>query len=206
MLTIVQASINPKVIEYLEENKHLLVPDVSNYAKGRYRAWIGMEAPLTDKVPFKEAPFGYETPLWKWLTLFCDKYLNFVPEVGLVHIGGADCSDPEDNPVDGGGGECGIKMHRDAGYADFRAIGINLKGVATFGYKAFYPDQDKWSKEGNPNPPIQTVKMTTGTAVAFNCKNPHFAQVGPNRWCINAWRISNKRREEYLAALNGRLV
>jgi hypothetical protein len=31
----------------------------------------------------------------------------------------------------------------------------------------------------------------------FNCKNPHFAQVGPNRWCINAWRIRDKRREDY---------
>lgn len=202
MLTIVQVSINPKVIEYLEENRRLLVPDVSNYAKGRRRAWIGMEAPLTDKVPFKKAPFGYETPLWKWLTLFSDKYLNFVPEVGLVHIGGADCSDPEDKPEDGGGGQCGIQWHRDAGYADFRAIGINLIGNATFLYRPFYPDQDKWSK-GNKDAQVEYVKMTTGTAMAFNCKNPHGAKVGPNRWCINAWRISNKRREEFLSMKMG---
>lgn len=206
MLTVVQTEINPLLIEYLEQHKHLLVPDVSNYAKGRYRAWVGLEAPLTDKVPFKPAPFGYDTPLWRWIIGFCYKYMNFAPEVALVHIGGADCSDPEENPTDGNGGECGILTHRDAGYADYRAVGINLKGEATFGYKASYPEQDKWGKHQNTNAKIETVKMVPGTAVAFNCKNPHFAQVGPNRWCINAWRISDKRREEFLSAIEGRVV
>lgn len=197
MLTIIQTELHKKLTDYLEANKHLLVPDVSNYAKGRFRAWIGCEAPLIDKQTFKPAPFGYDSALWYWLDSYCNKYLDFKPELGLVHIGGADCSEPEAEPVDGRGGECGIKMHRDAGYADYRAVGINIKGEATFGYRNDYKDQDKWSRDKEHIPKLQIVNMVPGTCIVFNCKNPHFAQVGPNRWCINAWRISAKRRQEF---------
>ena len=197
MLTIIQTKIHDDVINYINESRHKLTPDVSNYATGRLRAWIGLEAPLTDKQTFKPAAFDFNDRLWKWLHLFCIAKLNFEPEIALLHVGGADCSDPEESPTDGNGGECGIKMHRDAGYADFRAVGINLIGEATFGYQALYPAQDKWSKEWDKEVKLQIVKMTRGTCVVFNCKNPHFAQVGPNRWCINAWRIKDKRREEY---------
>jgi hypothetical protein len=203
MLTVIQTTISPLVIKYLEDNKHKLVPDVSNYAKGRYRAWIGCEAPLTDSQPFRKAPFDYDDFLWAWLYEFCDVNLGFKPEIGLVHIGGANCGDPTEHPLDGRGGECGIKSHRDAGYADFRAAGINLIGGATFGYVASYPHQDRWSKEQNTKAQIEIVKMVPGTCVLFNCKNPHFAQVGPNRWCINAWRIRDKRRKEFEDARKG---
>lgn len=103
--------------------------------------------------------------------------------------------------MDGHGGECGIRRHRDAAYADFCAVGINLKGEATFGYQSYYPYQDKWTRpeEQNKNAVLEHVKMIDGTCVKFNCKNPHFAQVGANRWCINAWRISAKRRDEFNA-------
>lgn len=198
MLEVIQSSIPLPVIEYIRSNRDKLTPDVSNYANGRMRAWIGLEAPLTDKQTFKPAPFGFNDRLWIWVFKFCRAKLNFEPDIALLHVGGADCSDPEENPIDGNGGECGIKTHRDAGYADFRAVGINLIGEATFGYKALYPDQDKWSKVWDKEAKLEIVKMTKGTCVIFNCKNPHFAQVGPNRWCINAWRISSKRREEYL--------
>lgn len=190
--------IHPSLITYLEANRNKLTPDISNYAKGRHRAWVGCEAPLTDKQHFKPAPFGYDSALWTWLYGICKFRLNFEPELGLVHIGGADCSEPDSEPIDGRGGECGIKMHRDAGYADYRAVGINIRGEATFGYRNDYIYQDKWSKqEKGVVSKLETVKMVPGTCVAFNCKNPHFAQVGPNRWCINAWRISNKRRGEF---------
>jgi hypothetical protein len=123
--------------------------------------------------------------------------LNFDPEVALLHVGGADCGEPEVSPMEGNGGQCGIRQHRDAGYADYRAVGINLHGEATFGYHYQYLYDDRWSKEQNNPAPLQHVEMTSGTCVIFNCKNPHFAQVGPNRWCINAWRISKKRRADY---------
>jgi hypothetical protein len=197
MLTVIQSEIPEEIIQHIIINRHKLTADVSNYAKGRLRAWIGLEAPLTDKQKFKVAPFGFKDKLWIWLNDFCKNKLNFSPEIGLLHVGGADCSDPEDEPLDGNGGECGIKRHRDAGYADFRAVGINLIGEATFGYQSFYPNQDRWSKEQNANAKLEIVKMSRGTCVVFNCKNPHFAQVGPNRWCINAWRIREGYREQY---------
>lgn len=187
------------MIEFVESHRHLLVPDFSNYANERLRAWVGSEAPLTDSRTFQPAAFGYDSFLWKWLEKFCNDQLDFNPEIALLHVGGADCSNPEEKPMDGHGGECGIRRHRDAAYADFRAVGINIKGEATFGYQSFYPYQDRWTSpaEQNKNAILEHVKMTEGTCVKFNCKNPHFAQVGPGRWCINAWRISSKRREEF---------
>jgi hypothetical protein len=197
MLTVIQSKIPQEAIDYVEEHRHLLTPDKSQYANERLRAWIGAEAPLSERFQFQPAPFGYDTRLWLWLKKFCNLVLNFDPEVALLHVGGADCGDPEEKPLEGNGGECGIKMHRDAGYADYRAVGINLRGEATFGYRCQYTAQDQWTKVQNNPAPLEHVKMTTGTCVLFNCKNPHFAQVGPNRWCINAWRISKKRRDEF---------
>lgn len=201
MLTVIQADIPVGVIEYIEQHRSLLTPDHSQYANERLRCWLGAEAPLTDNRTFLPVPepFGYESRLWVWLSKFCQAYLNFEPEVALLHVGGADCSDPEQVPLDGHGGECGIRRHRDASYADYRAIGINLQGDATFGYQSFYPEQDRWTPQAQQNQAakLEHVQMTAGTSVAFNCKNPHFAQVGPNRWCINAWRISDKRRKDF---------
>lgn len=198
MLQVKQNKISEECITYIEANRDRLTPDVSSYANNRMRAWIGAEAPLADKFNFESAPFGPEDKLWKFVVWYCKSYLEFTPEVALLHVGGADCSDPDENAIEGRGGECGIKMHRDAGYADFRAVGINLIGDAVFGYRAVYPGFS-WvpQHQQNEDAPIQRVKMTSGTSVIFNCKNPHFAQVGPNRWCINAWRISNKRRDDY---------
>ena len=201
MLTVKQTNIPAEVIEYIEQNRNLLTPDHSQYANERLRCWVGAEAPLTDSRTFTAVPeqFGYESRLWVWLAKFCKFHMDFEPEVALLHVGGADCSNPEETPMDGHGGECGIRRHRDAAYADYRAIGINLIGEATFGYQSFYPHQDRWTRQEdqNKNAPLEHVKMTPGTCVAFNCKNPHFAQVGPHRWCINAWRISDKRRAEF---------
>ena len=201
MLTVIQKEIHPKVLEYVEQNRHLLTPDHSQYANERLRAWVGAEAPLTSNRTFLTAPFSYESPLWIWLKNFCNTHLEFDPEVALLHVGGANCGDPEEAPLQGSGGQCGIMQHRDAAYADYCAVGINLAGEATFGYSSYYPYQDRWTRieEQNKNAPIQHVKMVRGTCVKFNCKNPHFAQVGPNRWCINAWRISEKRRAEFEA-------
>jgi hypothetical protein len=197
MLTVVQSQIPKEVIEYVEQNRQLLKPDYSQYANKRMRAWIGAEGPLADKFSFQIPPFGYDTRLWKWLKKYCKHVLDFEAELALLHVGGADCSDPEEKPIQGRGGECGIMMHRDAGYADYRAVGINLCGEATFGYRCEYKYQDQGGGGKNAAPEIETVKMIAGTCVAFNCKNPHFAQVGPNRWCINAWRVSKKRRVEF---------
>lgn len=134
MLEVRHVGIDPTVLRYVEKNRHRLTPDFSSYANRRMRAWLGVEAPLSDSQVFKSAPFGYDSPLWKWLHTLCTGWLDFEPEVALLHVGGADCSDPEDAPLEGRGGQCGIKKHRDAGYGDWRAVGINLCGEATFGY------------------------------------------------------------------------
>lgn len=198
MITIIQTKISSIRLKYIEEKcKQLLTKDFSNYAKGRLRVWIGCEAPLTDSQKFKKCELDYKSNMWTWLYGFCKEKLNFEPEIALMHLGGADCSNPEEQPKDGRGGECGILEHRDAGYADYCAVGINITGNAIFGYKNCYKTQDCWAKEQDMNAPIQLVKMTQGTCVKFNCKNPHFAQCGPNRWCINAWKISKKRRKEF---------
>lgn len=197
MIDVIQTHISQGVIQHVEEHRHLLTEDVSSYAKGRLRAWIGLEAPLSKSQSFKPAPFGYDSRLWLWLERFCKAKLDFAPEIALLHVGGADCGDPDEKASDGSGGECGIKTHRDASYADYRAVGINLIGEAVFGYKLGYPAQDRWSKEQNDPAPLTLVRMTPGTCVRFNCKNPHFAQVGPHRWAINAWRISDKLREDF---------
>ena len=201
MLTVIQANIPPEVIAYVEANRSLLTPDHSQYANERLRCWLGAEAPLTDSRGFLPVPeaFGYDSRLWIWLDKFCKHHLDFEPELALLHVGGANCGDPEEAPEQGHGGECGILQHRDAAYADFCAVGINIIGEATFGYRSHYPHQDRWTPTAEQirNPPLEHVKMTAGTCVKFNCKNPHFAQVGPNRWCINAWRVSAKRRTEF---------
>jgi hypothetical protein len=207
MLTVIQTKIPQEALDYVEQHRSLLTPDHSQYANERLRCWLGAEAPLTDKRTFLPvpAPFGYDSRLWIWLDKFCKLHFNFEPEVALLHVGGANCGDPEETPDQGHGGQCGIMQHRDAAYADYRAIGINLIGEATFGYRSHYPYQDRWTAipQQNKDAPLEHVQMTAGTCVAFNCKNPHFAQVGPNRWCINAWRISAKRRPEFEAFRGG---
>lgn len=200
-MIVSQHEINPKVLEHIEANRGLLTPDFSSYANERKRAWIGCEGPLSFNRDFELAPFSYESILWQWLSWFCRTNLDFEPELALLHVGGADCSDPTDNPLNGPGGECGIKSHRDAAYADYRAVGINLVGKATFGYRAVYPKIGSWSPKTNDTAPIEHVHMVAGTCVQFNCKNPHFAEVGPNRWAINAWRVSDRRRDDYLRFL-----
>ncbi len=194
-----QAAVPQHVLTYVQEREKLLTTDVSNYAKGRRRAWLGLEAPLSDNRLFMKVhpEFSYRSILWDWLAFYCEANLAFKPEIALLHVGGADCSEPEENATDGRGGECGITMHRDAGYADYRAVGINLTGNAVFGYRQCYPSVHKWTAQQDEAAELQRVVMTPGTSVVFNCKNPHFGQAGPNRWCINAWRISHKRRDEF---------
>lgn len=203
MLSVSVHSISPNIVSFIESSRNLLTADFSNYAKGRLRAWIGLEAPLSKSQQFRPAPFGYDSVLWKWLQGFCQEHLNFDPEIGLLHVGGADCSDPEERPENGRNGECGIAEHRDASYADYRAVGINLAGVAVFGYRPCYPLHDRWSAEQDMAARIQHVRMVPGSCVVFNCKNPHFAQVGPNRWCVNAWRISPKLRADFETSRTG---
>ncbi len=167
-------------IDYLVAlcSQHLtLTGDVSNYARGRQRSWLRHEAPLSDARPWRTANQNQE--LWDEIQEICHQ-ISFVPEVGLASIGGE------------------ITAHRDASYADWRAVGINL-GITTFGYELSYPEF-KWAPPSElvSPPQVSHTQLVGGEVFEFNCKNRHWtSNVAPDRWGINLWRISAKQRHKY---------
>jgi hypothetical protein len=172
-----------KAVQYLEEN---IVPqlgtDVSNYAPGRSRVWFPYEAPLSETRDYQLA--CQDDKIWTFVKNICSTF-EWEPELGLVSKGGT------------------ITPHRDAAYADFRSIGINL-GRVTWCYSKAYP-MYKWVPEEHQiNPPeITKIEMTGGEVFEFNCKNLHWTEdVDPDRWAFNLWRISTKGRPKFESFLN----
>lgn len=167
-----------KAVQYLEQN---IVPqlgtDVSNYAPGRSRVWFPYEAPLSEARDYQLA--CQDDKIWTFVKNICSTF-DWEPELGLVSKGGT------------------INPHRDAAYADFRTIGINL-GRVTWCYSKAYP-MYKWvPEEHQVNPPeITKIEMTGGEVFEFNCKNLHWTEdVDPDRWAFNLWRISTKGRPKF---------
>jgi hypothetical protein len=176
-----------KAVQYLEEN---IVPqlgtDVSNYAPGRSRVWFPYEAPLSEARDYQLA--CQDDKIWTFVKNICSTF-EWEPELGLVSKGGS------------------ISPHRDAAYADFRSIGINL-GRVTWCYSKAYP-MYKWVPEEHQiNPPeITKIEMTGGEVFEFNCKNLHWTEdVDPDRWAFNLCRISTKGRPKFENFTNGLLV
>jgi len=172
-----------KAVQYLEEN---IVPqlgtDVSNYAPGRSRVWFPYEAPLSEARDYQLA--CQDDKIWTFVKNICSTF-EWEPELGLVSKGGT------------------INSHRDAAYADFRSIGINL-GKVTWCYERIYPNFG-WARPEDCLNPSEIIKvpMTGGEVFEFNCKNPHWTEdVDPNRWAFNMWRISNKGRSKFENFLN----
>ena len=102
------------VVDHLD--RHVaphLAPDVSNYAKGRQRAWLEVEAPLGPTQPWLPGLASHR--LWPWLVAVWRRIdPDTHPQAGLtVH------------------GSTGIAWHRDASYAHARAVLVNL-GPCTF--------------------------------------------------------------------------
>lgn len=172
-----------RTIKYLEENiKDDLGTDVSNYAPGRRRIWFPYEAPLSQTRDYQLA--CQDDKIWTFVKNVCSTF-NWEPDLGLVSKGGQ------------------ISPHRDAAYADFRSIGINL-GPVTWCYSRSYPSYSWVPENQQLNPPeITKVKMTGGEVFEFNCKNMHWTEdVDPDRWAFNLWRISNKGRSKFNDFLN----
>lgn len=102
---------------------HKLSPDVSSYAKGRLRAWVQAEAPLSDNQNFRK---GIEDPkLWQWIQNACKQasingFTDWKPDIALITWSGT------------GDDGVGISEHRDAGYSDYPAMTINLTGTCLF--------------------------------------------------------------------------
>lgn len=93
-----------------------LRPDVSDYAKGRLRAWLRTEPTLTSPtlllagVPVEDAIWDRLAELIEWRYDYC-----------LVTYSG------DDTPI-------GITPHRDAGFANYEAISVHLSGECRFDY------------------------------------------------------------------------
>lgn len=176
ILTQISQSKIKNLIRLLTERLKLTT-DVSNYAPGRKRSWLQYEAPLGASMPWRKANNDQE--LWGEI-LEIGNEIGFIPELGLASLGGT------------------IKPHRDAAYANYKAVGINL-GNTTFGYEKSYPKY-KWvpPKELVTPPEVSETDLVGGEVYEFNCKNLHWtSNVSPTRWAINLWQISTKQRNQY---------
>lgn len=132
--------------------------DVSNYAKGRLRAWIGMEPHLSPDRS-KDKPGEIDDKIFNYCTKVFEEF--FRVDYVLVTFSAKQAT--------------GISYHRDAGYCKGDAGTINLGG-ALFGIK------DRAEKNE------QLFELTGGEVIVFDSKAPHFCNPQPNRWAIHCWQ------------------
>ena len=142
-----------------------LAPDVSNYARGRQRAWLEIEAPLGPTQPWR--PGLASARLWPWLTRVWQRFHPASrPDVGLAVFG-----------------DTGIAWHRDAAYARSDALIVNL------GPAVFEIDAARDSANGRPLDP-HSLDLVGGEVLAFDCKHQHrVVDADPARWSIVLWRL-----------------
>ena len=142
-----------------------LAPDVSNYAKGRQRAWLEIEAPLGPTQPWR--PGLASERLWPWLTRVWQRLHPATrPQVGLAIRG-----------------DVGIAWHRDAAYAMNAALIVNL------GFATFEIDAARDSANGRPQNPLW-LDLSPGDVIAFDCKHQHrVINADPARWSVVLWRM-----------------
>ena len=142
-----------------------LTPDVSNYARGRQRAWLEIEAPLGPTQPWR--PGLASDRLWPWLVRVWRRFHPASePALGLAIRG-----------------DVGIAWHRDAAYAKSDALIVNL-GPATFEI-----DAERDSANGRPGDPV-SLDLRPGDVIAFDCKHQHrVVDADPARWSIVLWRL-----------------
>jgi len=164
----------PALARWLEaEVKPQLTGDVSNYSKGRPRCWLRIEPGLISKI--KDQP-GVHTPneYWEFLEWITGWRFDYC----LVTYSG------DETPV-------GITPHRDSGFADYEAYGLNITSTSEFRYwnarNSFgfsHPVRELTAYD----PPTHVVEQTPGMVTRFNCKNIHAAIPQPKRWAMNFWR------------------
>lgn len=188
MVEVVKTLPNPDdIARWLEQVvRKALRPDVSNYAKGRLRAWLGVEpmlfAPFETRPGLKVSPLILDRlkELIEWDFDFC-----------LVTYSG------DEKAV-------GIVPHMDAGYADFEARSIHVTGECRFDYwqnretfgagkvtGGFSLDRKTYQvlgPDGNPAAATHPIILKPGDVTRFNCKDPHAASPGVGRWNLNFWR------------------
>lgn len=150
-----------------------LTADVSSYARGRQRAWLGVEPSLSATgrertgVTVDAKILARLAELLEWDFDFC--LVTYSGDTQAVGIG----------------------PHRDAGYADFEARGIHLTGECLFShwqdYEGLGRSRRLANSTGEVEPTTQLV-MQPGQVIAFNCKDLHAATPGERRWGMNFWR------------------
>lgn len=165
-----------KLRAWLESTiKPQLKADVSSYARGRRIAWLRFEPMLFKPyniipgIPISDKIWNRLAELIQWPFDFC-----------LVTYSG-----------DGENG-IGIQSHRDAGYADYEAVGLNVNGDCEFRYwqESEGYGYSAYRKQLNPDvdAPTHILQLKEGYLFRFNCKNPHAALPGLGRWGMNFWR------------------
>lgn len=144
-----------------------MTPDVSNYAKGRYRLWLFHEALLTKK---RVIPAYFDERLWQ----FCQRIYPG-SNIALLTFGG------EAHGIKSNGK---ILPHRDDTYAQELAYGVNFGASATFGYNT--------DRRGNnfTDTTVEYYHLEPGTIYHFNCKHQHaVVEHKPGRFSLNIWTI-----------------
>lgn len=153
--------------------------DVSNYARGRLRVWMGWEPSLSQKYPHPTAGLQWGQALaggQNMETRF-EHIIGWKFDYCLITYSG-------DNAI-------GIGPHRDASYAAYEAYGLNCVGTSVFKYwndrNAFgYTTERTGIKQDDP--PSHVLELQPGDIVHFNCKNLHSAEPTAGRWGMNFWR------------------
>jgi hypothetical protein len=176
-----------------------LSPDVSKYARGRLRVWLGDEPNLF--APFDTRPglavservLARLKELVEWDFDFC-----------LATYSG------DERAV-------GIAPHMDAGYADFEARSVHVSGECLFNYwenratlgagkvtGGFHLDRTTYEvlKDGKPAAPTHPLVLVPGNVTRFNCKDPHSASPGARRWNLNFWRKKPSAKKPVEAAMS----
>lgn len=163
------------LIQHLEDNIYpQMIINPQGAAKGRRQLWIGIAPPLNSSALWHN---GFQDDrLFDYIRRIAPE--GFTPEAILVTKGG------------------NIRRHRDASYADYKGMSINL-GKVTWYYERLYQDYSYGSTFGE-SAPAGRWDLTGGEVFMFNTKNPHWVEnAHPDRWGINVWQISPKARDTY---------
>ena len=168
------------VIQHLNSLSGHLYPDVSNYARGRKRFWLGTEYPLSLK--YQQFKGGVRDPrLEKWIRdVWAQSGLGGRPESALAIFG--------DVP---------IEYHPDAPCAAPHAIQVNLGGTRFIHDSVVSGPSNRNGRLYTPSSPIEHT-LDMGEVTRFNCKHVHAtAEPEPDRWSIIVWQISGYGRTAY---------
>ena len=151
------------------EIEPMMSADVSTYARGRRRAWLGPEPRLGAKRGSNAAQGYYPGPgnTHTAAEAFCRRvWQRFLPE------------EPPLGPILVTSGTQGISPHRDASYARPIALTINL-GDALWLHNA---DRHSQARDG-----LTEIRLTGGEILAFDCKHIHACRPAPDRFAIHLW-------------------